>query len=358
MSYPGEYSYREIRTQGESWRSALEGALAQSSALASLFSRNRERQVLFVGCGSTHYLALFAAPYFQRATGCACRGLPSSELWLQPETLLAPGAPPPLVVALSRSGETSETIQAVRALRSRGSDVLTVSCYDDTPLSAASTLTVGVPAGREESFAQTRSFAGMLVAVQAVAAIVSGDQALLAALALLPGLAEELIGRADSLAQRLGPDEALQRITYLGTGPLYGLAGEAMVKMKEMSLSLAEAFHFMEFRHGPMALVDGAHLTVALLGEGAREYERGVLRDLRQRGGHVLGIAEDEAGLGAVCDETFALASGLPARALSVLYLPLLQLLAYHRSRGRGLNPDRPRNVVMAIRLDGAEMSA
>ncbi len=65
------------------------------------------------------------------------------------------------------------------------------------------------------------------------------------------------------LAERVGADESTKRITYLGSGPLFGLASEATVKMKEMSLSVAEPYHFMEFRHGPMSLVDGEHLVVA-----------------------------------------------------------------------------------------------
>jgi glucosamine--fructose-6-phosphate aminotransferase (isomerizing) len=355
MTQPGAYSEAEITTQGESWQSAIEATLAQRQALLALLERTVGEYILFIGCGSTHYLALWAAPYFQQVTGRFCRAAPSSELYLQTETLVAPGERP-LVVALSRSGETSETILAVEKMRARGCEALTVSCYDDTALSRASALTIGIPGGREESYAQTRSFAGMLVAVQTLAALAANDAALLEETQRLPALADDLIARARPLAQAWGPDERIKRITYLGSGALYGLANEATVKVKEMSLSVAEGYHFMEFRHGPMSLLDDEHLVVALLSDALREYELGVLRDLKERGARLLILANCAEGLEGACDGLFALQSSLSERARSVLYLPFVQLFAYHRAMGRGLNPDRPRNVVMAIRLTGAEM--
>ena len=355
MTKAGEYSYREICTQGDSWQSAIDASLAAQESLQSLLSGSQDDGLVFIGCGSTHYLARYAAPFFQETTGIACRGMASSELALQTETLITTGQRP-LIVALSRSGETSETIMAVDKMRRRGCRALAISCYGDAPLSEACDLTIAVTAGQEQSFAQTRSFAGMLVAVQVAAALAAGNDDLLRDLAQLPELAEDIIRRSDPLAAQVGGDENLKRITYLGSGANYGLASEATVKMKEMSLSLAEPYRFMEFRHGPMSLVDAEHLIVALVSERMRGYELAVLRDLKERGAHILAIANHAQDLSEVCDQVFALGTRLSEPARAVLYLPLLQLLAYHRAIGRGLNPDRPRNVVMAIQLDGTEM--
>ncbi|HHX65412.1 MAG TPA: SIS domain-containing protein, partial [Chloroflexi bacterium] len=253
---------------------------------------------------------------------------------------------------------TSETVMAVRKMRERGSDTLAISCYESTPLSAASHMTVAVRQGQEKSYAQTRSFAGMLVAVQAMAAVVSEDETLMNELCLLPEVGQHLIRRSGPMAKSYCK-ERYKRITYLGSFALYGLAGEAMIKMKEMSLSTAEAFHFMEFRHGPIALVDDEHLIVGLLSDSAREYELGVLRDLRARGGHTLAMGQDVDPLLGEVGSVFDLyAPKVSERARAVLYLPLLQLLAYYRAMARELDPDRPRNVEMAIRLDGTKMAA
>jgi glucosamine--fructose-6-phosphate aminotransferase (isomerizing) len=333
----------------------LSATLAQRAALEAFWARAGGERAIFTGCGSTHCLAQYAAPFFQRVTERASRALPASELLLQTDSVVAAGERP-TVVAISRSGETSETIMAVDKMRARGSLVLTITCYGESELARHSDLVIEVAGGREESFAQTRSFAAMLVAAQAVAALCADDAALLADLQRLPALADGLMARVEPLARAIGPDERVKRITYLGSGPLYGLANEAMIKMKEMSLSVAEGFHFMEFRHGPMALVDGEHLIVALLGEKANEYEVAVLRDLRARGGRVVAVAEGDDGLSEF-DTVVPLSSGLPEAARGVLYLPFVQLLAYYRSMGRGLNPDRPRNVVASIQLKGTEMA-
>ncbi len=351
----GVHSRQEILSQAVAWRGALAAVEAQRAPLESWLAAHQGRELFFTGCGSTHYLALFAARYFQAISGRPSRGAPASELAFQTETLVAPGAVPG-VVAISRSGETTETVLAVEKLTARGARALAISCYDDAPLSAAVERTIAIPEGREESFAQTRSFAGMLIAAQALAALAADDAALWDELQQLPPLAEPLLARADPLARAIGQDESLKRITYLGSGPLFGLANEATVKMKEMSLSLAEAYTFMEFRHGPMSLVDGEHLVVALLSQTMREHEAAVLRDLKARGARILAIGSGLSGLEGVAEAHFDLQTSLSERAQPVLYLPMLQLLAYHRALGRGLNPDRPRNVVMAIRLAGVEM--
>lgn len=354
MKTAGEFSYREIKTQADSWQGALERTCGAAQRLGAVVSRNAGGPIVFIGCGSTHYLAQFAANCFQRVTGRPCRGLASSELLWQHDAWLT-SSERPLVVALSRSGETSETVWALEAMRARGCDTLGIGCYADSPVGRAVTLMLELPEGREQSYAQTRSFAGMLLAVQMLAARVVENHALQADLLALPALCAELIARAEPVARRWGTDANIQRVSYLGSGPLYGLANEATVKMKEMSLSGAEGYHFLEFRHGPMALVDQEHLVVGLLSARTRDQEMAVLGDLRVRGAEVLAIAN-----GAVAGpdfESFDLQAAVCEMACAVLYLPFVQLLAYYRALARGLDPDRPRNVSMAIKLDRSDLA-
>ncbi|MFO7918438.1 MAG: SIS domain-containing protein [Anaerolineae bacterium] len=352
----GKHSFQEISNQARGWQAGSEVVLGQKEKLRSMVERNAEQRLLFMGCGSTHYLAQFSALFFQRITGLPCKSTPSSEVFLNPNTFLREDETP-LVVALSRSGRTSETIKAVQEMRARGSEALAISCYQDTGLSSAASATISIPEAQEKSFAQTGSFAAMLIAVQTLAALTAHDDAFLQELAALPAHAEELVARAKPVARTVGTNEDYKRISYLGSGPLYGLANEGTIKMKEMSLSLAEAYHFMEFRHGPMSLLDEEHLIVGLLSERTRNYEVAVLRDLRERGGSIVVVANEDRGLSREFDAVFALNADLPERARPVLYLPFLQFMAYYRAMGRDLNPDRPRNVSMAIRLEGTEMT-
>ena len=356
MSPVGQHSYEEISTQEASWRDAIAAIGTQRRAIAELVDVHARDGIVFIGCGSTHCLAQFAAPFFQRVTRIPCRAAPSSELALQTDSVVVPGTRP-LVIALSRSGETSETILAVETLRKNGSKALAISCYENTPLAKACALTVAVKASQEESYAQTRSFSGMLMAVQMLAAVTAHNRALEEELRQVPDLASDLVIRAREAALPVAQDKSIRRITYLGSGPLYGLAAEATVKMKEMSLSVAEAYHYMEFRHGPMSLVDEKHLIVGLLSSRMRDYELAVLRDLKKRYARVAVITNRDQELHPEFDSVFELRASVLERSRAVLYMPYLQWLAYHRAMAKGLDPDRPRHVVMAIRLHGTEMS-
>jgi len=386
----GRYTLAEITAQGESWAGGLRAAEAVSAdELAALMGAARGG-VLLMGCGSTHYLAQCLAPWVVEVLGVPARAVPSSELALGAQWTLAPGQRP-LVVALSRSGQTSETVMAVRVAKERGCRIAAVTCYAESELAAEADVTVALPEGQERSFAQTRSFAGMLVATQMLVArmgiatssdsspvrrevtptpgpspkdlgrgeIVTPERGaatgLIEELRRLPELAMPAVAAADALAQRWA-NQGWDRVSYLGSGWRYGLAGEAMIKMKEMALATAEAFHAMEFRHGPMALVDERHLVVALLSEAMGRYEEGVLADLCRRGARVVALGPHQPVYGEDYAAWLPVGSGLSELARPVLYLPFLQLLAYHRAMAAGQDPDRPRNVVMAIRLTGTAM--
>jgi glucosamine--fructose-6-phosphate aminotransferase (isomerizing) len=228
-----------------------------------------------------------------------------------------------------------------------------ITCYPASPLAKAADLVLPAEAGQEQSIAQTRSFASMLVLAQAMAAALGGQE--ISPLNALPGLGWKLLEQAGPVAQELGSDPGLDSFFYLGSGPQYGIANEAMLKMKEMSLSHSEAFHFFEFRHGPKSMVNGRTLVVGLLSQPAHAHEEQVLTEMAALGGHTLalaplpGTAGDASRIRLGCD--------LPAWATPVLYLPPLQLLAYHRAVGKGLDPDRPRNLESVVYLDESSFS-
>ena len=137
----------------------------------------------------------------------------------------------------------------------------------------------------------------------------------------------------------------------------YGIANEAMLKLKEMSLSPSEAFHVLEFRHGPMSMVNEDTLVVALISDQARRQRLLVLRHMRKRGARILAVAEHIDDL-EKDDKTYGiqLPSGLPEWACPVLYLPFLQLMAFHRALLRKQNPDQPANLEFVISLEKSLM--
>lgn len=344
MSAPGTNTYAEITSQPDAWAQAVQVVRQHASQLSRLAPTDYT-QVVFTGCGSTYYLALAAATLMQTLTGAVCRALPASELLLYPAGALPGAGGRTLLVAVSRSGTTTETLRAIEVFQDTGrGQVMVISNYPDTPMAVMGQVNLIVPAGREESVAQTRSFASMYVASVALAAVWGRDDALLAALDALKPIGERLLRDYARVAQRWGEDLGINQIFFLGSGPRYGLACEVALKMKEMSLTVVEPFHFLEFRHGPMSMITPQTLVVGLLSDAQRAAEAAVVQQMAGLGARTFTLGESEADV--------AFASGLPEPARGVLYLPVLQMMAYHRSIGKGLNPDHPHNLSKVIELD------
>src|SRR5689334_20740467 len=179
MSHHQYHTWREIQSQPEAWAAALDLLRAHADELRALASAGRYDSVIFTGCGSPYYLALAAATTFQELTGRPARGVPASEIWLNGRAALPVGGRA-LLIALSRSGETTETIRAVEAFRAAGrGDVLTLSCYPSRPLSSLGDINLVFPSGQEQSMAQTRAFSVLYLAAVGMAALWAGDDALL-----------------------------------------------------------------------------------------------------------------------------------------------------------------------------------
>ncbi|GHO43299.1 SIS domain-containing protein [Ktedonospora formicarum] len=354
VTIPGGYETHtlyEILTQPVAWRAALEVVAASQEAIQKLWLSEQYTEIIVTGCGSTHYLSQAVAPLLQQQLGVRARPVPASELLLFPDTIYAPGSRP-LLFTISRSGHTTETIRATEAFKRRHTEpVVTIGCYPEAELVALSDLALIIAEGQEESVVQTRSFSAMLVTAQAATALAHEPQ--FQAMQRLPALGENLIKTYHDLAKALGEEKGIERFYFLGSGLQYGLASEINLKMKEMSLSVSEAFHFMEFRHGPMSMVNERTLVVGLLSDSASEYELAVLREMRALGGRTLVLSENQVTSKAA-DYQVTFNSGLAETNRAVLYLPVLQLLAYYRARANGQNPDQPHNLTAVVVLDSS----
>jgi glucosamine--fructose-6-phosphate aminotransferase (isomerizing) len=222
--------------------------------------------------------------------------------------------------------------------------VIVVTNYEGRPLSNLGDINLVIPGGQEQSVAQTRSFASMYVTCVGLIHVLAGKPEVLDAMIRLPELGTQLISRFENLSKQWGEDLSLDRFYFLGSGLRYGLACEVNLKMKEMSLTHSEPFHFLEFRHGPISMVGPNTLVVGLLSDRHFQLERAVLADAQKLGSHLYTLGEEGA------DVEFL--SGLPDSARNVLYLPALQLMGYYRSCAKGLNPDRPNNITAVVKLN------
>jgi glutamine---fructose-6-phosphate transaminase (isomerizing) len=344
----GQHTFSEITSQPEAWGDAIRTFEANQATLKQAWTARVPKRLLFTGCGSTYYLAQVAAALFQSLTGVPAQACPASEIVLFTHQALTEPAQT-LMVAISRSGTTTETLAAIAKFRQLGGrGVWAITCYPQVALTQEAELTLLAEAAQEQSLAQTRSFASMLILAQALAATFAGED--ISVLARLPELGRALIEEVAPLSERLGSQAELKQHFFLGSGPQYGLACEAMLKMKEMSISHSEAFHFLEFRHGPKSLVDEQSLVVGLLSPSAFVPESQVLSEMAGLGGQTL-------ALNPLPDKvetrwSIQLPPDLPAWARPVLYLPPLQLLGYYRAMSKGLDPDSPRNLSAVVFLD------
>jgi glucosamine--fructose-6-phosphate aminotransferase (isomerizing) len=331
------HTYQEIKTQTQAWAQALEVVSAAALPKAGDYD-----QVIFTGCGSTYYLSLSAAAMYQELTGCAGRAVPAGELLLNTQTVLTDQRT--LLVAISRSGTTTETVKAVEKFKQeqRG-DVLVISNYNEV-LSSFAKVSLVIDRGQEESVAQTRSFASMYVAVTALCARMGGREDLLAAMSGLPKAGDVLMEKYESYAKELGENLNFDRFYFLGSGIRYGLACEVNLKMKEMTLTHSEPFHFLEFRHGPMSMVNEHAVVIGMLSDVNRIHEAKVLSEMKLLGGTVSSLGEKAAEV--------AFESNVPESVRNVLYLPVLQLMSFYRSVKKGMNPDRPNNLTAVVKLD------
>lgn len=337
----GIHTKTEILSQPEAWAEALDVVEKRKIELSGIFSADYE-QVLFTGCGSTYYLSLAAAALFQEMTGQVARAVPGGELLLNDQAALTNGKT--LLVAVSRSGSTTETVRAVEQFKAQNrGPVIAITNYGDQPLAGLADVALVIAKGQEQSVAQTRSFASMYVAAVAMSLLAGGRTLEYRSLPNLPVVGAKLISEYDALAQKFGANLDLDRVYFLGSGIRYGLACEVNLKMKEMTLTHSEPFHFLEFRHGPMSMVNENALVVGLVSEKNFSHEQAVLNEMRALGGHILALGE--SGLDVCFD------SGIPEAGRAVLYLPVLQLMAFYRSLAKGLNPDQPKNLSAVVVL-------
>jgi glucosamine--fructose-6-phosphate aminotransferase (isomerizing) len=340
---PGGFAREEIASQGLAWEQVIPLVVQQADGIRRLFSE--ADQVLCIGCGSGLNIAYCAASVLQMQTGIPAHAAAAADVYLFPTGAIASHRKT-LGVLFSRSGKTTETLRAGRQLHALGMRTLAVTCDASSPLALESDLTLALAPVQEQAVVTTRSLTGMILAAQFVAAIVSGDAAYLANLKRLPGLCQTRMQAFQALGQRIGQRGDVQRYAFLGNGPFYGLAREGQLKLKEMAQPPCDAYHMLDFRHGPQSTVDEHTLVVAFVSDSGYRQEVEFLRDMRALGGLTWAVCEgaDDA-LRAAATYVLELQSGLGELERLPLHLPAVQCMAYQRSLALGFDPDRPHNL-------------
>ncbi|WP_380058304.1 SIS domain-containing protein [Falsihalocynthiibacter sp. SS001] len=283
-----------------------------------------------VGCGTSYNLALSVAAALT-AAGHRAIGVPAGEWFDRPEAYM-PADAPVEVIALSRSGTTTETVRAAEASRARGVHVIGISCAPNSELEAASDTACVFDTHPEEGIVMTASASLMLLAGFALAGL-SVDGA-------LADRAEAALAALE--ASDTSEFHARNHVVFLGGGAHYGVALEGALKLMEMSICATQGFHPGEYRHGPVSLIDDGSAVVMLYHSETAAAEAELVKELQDKGAFVL-------GLGGPGDITIPLASDGDLAGAEAL--PALQLLGERHAVARGLDSTAPRHLTKVVVL-------
>jgi len=343
----GQITWSELISQPDAWDSLLE-RLGAGHDLPAV-SLDAFDEALIVGSGTSYYLALAVADWIGRRHSIAVRAVPSCEIMLDAHQVkLAPGRKR-LVIAVSRSGESSELVMAVEALQKAGAYALGVSCAAGSSLLQMADLPFLIGEGFEDGLVMLRSFTGMLLALQYLFG--SADDR--AALRTLPAAGRDLLANQAESLRALALREPFDRLVSLASGANYPLALEASLKAQEMAIVTSEAYHSLEYRHGPKATADGTTLlTLFALSDAGLGLS--LARDMKALGVTLLVVGPDAARYAEIADLVVPAPAALDDGQASVISLMPLQILAYETAMRRGKNPDAPEKLNKVVILEPA----
>jgi glucosamine--fructose-6-phosphate aminotransferase (isomerizing) len=347
----GAYSLAEILFQPECWTDCLK-RLEEGDAIREIGKRfAKSSEWIFVGCGSSYYIAQAAAASWIAITGTRARAVPASEILLFPD-LIFDSMKEFVPVLISRSGKTSEVLRVAQVLNEKQIPTLAVSCASREKLESIATASILLPAADEQSTVMTRSFTSMLLALQYLAATLAGDTTLLQSFRELPTLAEKVLADLPNKVREFVNHNPFSDYVCLGQGPYYGLACESALKVMEMSRTYAQSFHTLEFRHGPKSIVNDAVLVTFLLSEKNHAAEVEVVEEIKELGGKTLVVANHISRRArAAADLIVELDCALPEISCLAPFAFAGQLVGFYTAMGKGLDPDRPANLSRVVLL-------
>lgn len=347
------HTLTEILSQPEAWRQTF-SELERSGILEQILDETKPRKDwLFVGCGSSYYLAEAAATSWTLMTGQPARTLPASELLLFPRLAMR-AAETSQAVVISRSGKTSEAVKAANVLSQEFRvPTLGITCAADSPLEKACDRTIRLLAADEKSMVMTRSVTSMLLTLQFLASKRAQGTDFPT---IIQRLANHFAPRIRSLSAQVEAFVTARSFAdyiFLGQGPFYALAREASLKATEMSCSYSQPFHTLEFRHGPKAIVSPETCLTFFLSESGLQAEAEVLAEMHELGGVIIAICNRaNESIRRSSDLLFELGFDGPELATLAPFVVPAQLLGFFTGVRKNLNPDAPKNLSRVVILD------
>ncbi len=347
----GQHTLHEILSQPQCWNACLAKLAASTELHAAARLVRPGGEWIFIGCGTSYYLAQAAAASFNYL-GLPAYAAPASELLMYPALTLHAGRDY-IPVVISRSGRTSEAVRAAQMLeKEHNLRTFAITCADGQPLEAACSLTLKLLDADEQSTVMTRSFTSMLLGLQYLAATVSGNDTFRRALLDLSKQVTPLLEDIPQRVRLFVESRGFSDFVFLAQGPLFGIASECMLKVTESSSSYAQVFHSLEFRHGPKSIASSDTLLTFLMSETSYEAEVELLEEMKALGAATMVIA-NRVDSRAQRSADFAIELGLqsPEYARLAAFVIWGQLYGVYYGIKKGLNPDTPKNLTRVVEL-------
>jgi len=315
-------------------------------------------RIIMVACG-TAYLACATAKYWiERLAQIPVEVDIASEFRYR----TPPIGPRTLAIFVSQSGETADTLAALRHVAERA-QILSVVNVVESSIARESDIALPILAGTEIGVASTKAFTGQLTVLLALALKAGQDRDLITASDLrsyiaefrtLPGRVSSALVANDTIATLAKDLSKARDILFLGRGQMYPIALEGALKLKEISYIHAEGYASGELKHGPIALIDPAVPVIVMAPRDAL-FDKTVsnMQEVMARGGRVV-LVTDSAGAKEAGDGTMAVVTmpEIPDLLAPILYAIPAQLLAYHTAVAKGTDVDQPRNLAKSVTVE------
>ncbi len=316
-------------------------------------------RIVLVACGTAHYACHVAKYWFESLARIPVEIEVASEFRYR-EPPIDPGT---LGIFVSQSGETADTLAALRYVRGHGGRIVSVINVETSTIARESDVALPILAGPEIGVASTKAFTCQLLVLAFLAITaarqrgkIDADEAarLAERLSSVPGLASQALALEDDIAEAARLVGGARDVLFLGRGAMFPLALEGALKLKEISYIHAEGYASGELKHGPIALVD-QDVPVVVLAPFGPLFDKSLsnVEEVLARGGRIV-LLSDANGLAAAGDGVSASLELPPVDALTgpIVYALPLQLLAYHCAVQKGTDVDQPRNLAKSVTVE------
>jgi glutamine---fructose-6-phosphate transaminase (isomerizing) len=359
------YMQKEIFEQPGAIANTLEMVTSASSLSAGLFGADAEdifartKQVLILACGTSYHSGVVAKYWLESLAKIPCSVEIASEYRYRESVPL----PDTLVITISQSGETADTLAALQFAKSQGmNDTLSICNVPESALIRQSKLRFLTRAGPEIGVASTKAFTTQLAALFILTLVLAKqrgrlapatEQELLKQLRHLPAALNKVLGCEPAVRHWAKRFASREHALFLGRGVHFPIAMEGALKLKEITYIHAEAYAAGELKHGPLALVD-SNMPVVVIAPNDMLIEKlkSNLQEVRARGGELFVFADRDTHI-EPDDNLNIINLGDHAGLLSpILHVVPLQLLAYHAALAKGTDVDKPRNLAKSVTVE------